>query len=345
MPGAPPRASTSSPESSAMAAARAALAACRALSSAFSRKLVPVSGGAAMPRSPWAMTSNGKPASNSRSSRSLPGLLEAMTSRSRRARTELRGMQPGDALGDEIQQLVEFMAPKRVAFGSALNLDECAAAVHYHVHIGLRIRILRVVQIEHRRAAVDAHGHGGDLAMQGICVQHAPFQQRVDGVRECHETAGDGHGAGSAVSLQHVAIHGDRTLAQAFQVDHGPKGTADQALNFLRPPGLLAARRLARRPGVRRPRQHAVLGGDPPLILPPQERRHAFLDTGRAQHAGTPEAHQYRAFGVLRKPSHEGEGTQFIWRPTARPYCAHAARQRSAAALVLSLYGAEAATA
>src|SRR6202051_1241243 len=168
MPGAPSRASTSSPESSAMAAARAALAACRALSSAFSRKLVPVSSGAAMPRSPCAMTSNGKPASNSRNSRSLPGLPEAMTSRSRRACTELGGMQPGESLGGEIQQLIEFVAPKGVAFRSALNLDECAAAVHDHVHIGLRIGVLRVVQIEHRRAAVDSHGDGGHLTVQGI---------------------------------------------------------------------------------------------------------------------------------------------------------------------------------
>src|SRR6202795_4080396 len=192
MPGAPPKASTSSPESSAMAAARAALAAWRALSRAFSRKLVPVSSGAAIPRSPCAMTSNGKPASSSRSSRSLPGLPEALTSRSRRACTELGGMQPGNALGGEIQQLIEFVAPKRVAFCGALNLDECAATVHDHVHIGLRIRILRVVQIEHRRAAVDAHGNGGDLAVQGIRIQRTLLQQRIDGVRECHESAGDG---------------------------------------------------------------------------------------------------------------------------------------------------------
>src|SRR6266404_1071422 len=222
MPGAPPRASTSSPESSAMAAARAALAAWRALSRAFSRKLVPVSSGAAIPSSPCAMTSNGKPASNSRSSRSLPGLPEAMTSRSRRACTELSGMQPGNALGGEIQQLIEFVAPKRVAFRSALNLDECAAAVHDHVHIGFRIRILRVVQIEHRRPAVDAHGNGGYLAMQRICIQNALFQERIDGVGERDEPAGDGRGAGSAIRLQHVAIHGDRALAQALQVDHGP---------------------------------------------------------------------------------------------------------------------------
>src|SRR5260370_32189776 len=135
-----------------------------------------------MPRSPCATTSNGKPASNSRNSRSLPGLPEAMTSRSRCACTELGGMQPGDALGGEIQQLIEFVAPKRVAFCSALNLDECAAAVHDYVHIGFRIRILRVVQIEHRRAAVDAHGNGGYLAMQRICIQSTLFQQRIDRV-------------------------------------------------------------------------------------------------------------------------------------------------------------------
>src|SRR3981189_3278547 len=112
-----------------------------------------------MPRSPCAMTSNGQPPSNPRNSRSLPKLPEAMTSRSRRACTELGGMQPGDALGGKIQQLIQFVAAKRVAFCGALNLDECTAAVHDHVHIGFRIRILRVVQIEHRRAAVDADGN------------------------------------------------------------------------------------------------------------------------------------------------------------------------------------------
>src|ERR1700681_1268437 len=118
-----------------------------------------------MPRSLKPRTSNGKSASNSRNSRSLPGLPVAMTSGLRRASlrgacTELSGMQPGDTLCREVQQLIEFVAAKRVSFGGALDLDERAAAVHHHIHIRFRVRILRVVQIEHRRAAVDSYRDG-----------------------------------------------------------------------------------------------------------------------------------------------------------------------------------------
>ena len=77
-------------------------------------------------------------------------------------------MQPRDARGREIQQLIELVAAERVAFGGALHLDEGAAAVHDHVHVGFGVRILGIVQIEHRRAAVDAHGDGGHLAVQRV---------------------------------------------------------------------------------------------------------------------------------------------------------------------------------
>src|SRR5260370_34988758 len=104
-----------------------------------------------MPRYPCAMTSNGKSASNSRNSRSFPKLPEAMTSRSRRACTELGGMQPGDALGGEIQQLIEFVPPKGVAFRRAWNRTESAATVHDHFHIVFGIQVTRAVQTNNRR--------------------------------------------------------------------------------------------------------------------------------------------------------------------------------------------------
>jgi hypothetical protein len=37
----------------------------------------------------------------------------------------------------EIEQRVELLAPERVALGRALHLDEAAAVVHHHVHVGV----------------------------------------------------------------------------------------------------------------------------------------------------------------------------------------------------------------
>ena len=81
MPGSPSRASTTSPESSANAGKPDAAAAARALISAFSAKLVPVSSGSARPSSPAATASIPYGMSSSRISRSLPGLCVAITSR------------------------------------------------------------------------------------------------------------------------------------------------------------------------------------------------------------------------------------------------------------------------
>src|SRR6202034_4299717 len=132
MPGAPPSASTSSPESSAMAAQpgdgaprnSAAAAACLAFKRAFSRKLAPVSSGEAMPSSPRLRISKGRSASNARNSRSLPGVPVATMSGLRGTCTELVGMQARDARCSEVQQLFELVAAERVALGGALHLDE-----------------------------------------------------------------------------------------------------------------------------------------------------------------------------------------------------------------------------
>src|SRR6476620_7532571 len=81
MPGSPSRASTTSPESSANAGKPDAAAAARALISAFSAKLVPVSSGSARPSSPADTATIPYGMSSSRISRSLPGLWVAITSR------------------------------------------------------------------------------------------------------------------------------------------------------------------------------------------------------------------------------------------------------------------------
>ena len=124
--------------------------------------------------------------------------------------------------------------------------------------------------------------------------------QRVAGIGERDVGAGDGRGARAAIGLQHVAVDRDRALAERAQIDDGAQRAADEPLDLLRAPALLALGGFARGARVRGARQHAVLGGDPALALAAQERRHAFLDAGGAQHARIAELDQHRAFGVLR---------------------------------------------
>ena len=87
---------------------------------------------------------------------------------------------------------------------------------------------------------------------------------------------------------------------------------------------------------MRGARQHAVFRGHPALAGAAQKRRHAVLDAGGAQHARRAESHQHRALRMRGIAAHELQLAQLIGRAPARPD-AHAARQRSAAALVLSL--------
>ena len=50
------------------------------------------------------------------------------------------------------EQRVELLAAKRMTFGGALQFDEAAAVVHDDIHVGIAVRILGIVEIEHRYA-------------------------------------------------------------------------------------------------------------------------------------------------------------------------------------------------
>src|SRR5580658_4167158 len=336
MPGAPPSAATSRPESSAIAAAPLAAAAWRALSKAFAANVVPVSSGAVTPSAPCATGATAKSASSAWNSRSFPGLAVAITRLLSAAGALLCFMQPRNALRGEVQQSIELMAAKRVPLGGTLYLDEGAARVHHHIHVRLGVRVLGIIEVENRDAAKNPNGHRRDLAVDRIRAQRAPLDQRIDRIGERHESAGDRGGPRPAVRLQHVAVHRDGALTQGLQIDYCAQSAADQALDLLGAAALLTACRLASAARVRRTRQHPVLGGYPALALAAQEGRHALLDARSAQHPGPTEADEHRTFGVRRVSAHEAQRPQLVGRAAARSH-AHAALKRSAAALVLSL--------
>ena len=207
-----------------------------------------------------------------------------------------------------------------MALGRALQLDEATTIGHHDVHVGLGLGVLGVVEIEHRRPFVQPDRHRRDLPVQRAAGQLAPRQQPRNGIRQRDVGTGDRRRARTAIGLQHVAIERDGAFAKRLEVDDRAQAAADQALDFERPATLLAARSLARRPGVRGARQHAVFGGDPALAAATLEARHAGLHGGGAEHLGMAELDQHRALGMAREMARKTHRAQLIGRTSARSH-------------------------
>jgi hypothetical protein len=136
-------------------------------------------------------------------------------------------------------------ARERRALGGALHLDDAARAGHHHVHVGVAVGVLGVVEVEHRLAAPHADRHRGDRSRAAATRRACRGAQPLDRIVHRDPGAGDRGGAGAAVGLQHVAVDLQRALAERLQVDHRAQAAADQPLDLLGAPRLLAARRLA----------------------------------------------------------------------------------------------------
>ena len=143
--------------------------------------------------------------------------------------------------------------------------------------------------------------------MQRIAVEHVVRLAPENRVGDRNAGAGDRRAARSAIGLQHVAIDAQRPLAQRGTIDDGAKTAADQALNFLRAPRLLAFGRFTPGSRVRRARQHAVLGRDPAFAAALEKSRHALFDACRAKHPRIALRDQHRALGVLRESARDDD--------------------------------------
>src|SRR6516225_5808798 len=175
MPGAPSSAGTTRPESSASAGSPLAAAAAAAFSAALASKLSPFSSGSGRPSAPAEMVAMPNGANSTAISSILPWLWLAMTSRSpvkRRAigstdaeRGPLLPRQLGDAGAGEPQHLGEQRLVERRTFGGRLDLDDTAGSGQHEIGVGLGLRILGIVEVEHRRAGNDpARDRGNRVA-------------------------------------------------------------------------------------------------------------------------------------------------------------------------------------
>ena len=59
---------------------------------------------------------------------------------------------------------------ERRLLGRALDFDDAAGTGHDEIGIGLGLGILGVIEIEHRRALIDAAGHRGDVVAQRLAA-------------------------------------------------------------------------------------------------------------------------------------------------------------------------------
>src|SRR6516165_11280536 len=269
MPGAPPSAGTTSPESSAIAGSLLAAAAAFALNAAFASKLVPVSSGSAMPSAPAETVSIAKGAKSAAISSTLPVLWLAMTSRSpvkgraiASARVERRALMPselGDPRPGEPQHFGEQRLVERGTLGRRLNLDDPAGASQHEIRVGFGLGVLGIIEVEHRRPGDDPAGDRSHAVAQWQAGQEPARDQPLARLVQSHIAASHRRGAGTAIRLQHVAIDADLALAEPGQVDDRAQAAPDQPLDLLGASALPPAGRLAVGAGRRRARQHTVL--------------------------------------------------------------------------------------
>src|SRR3954454_12884350 len=136
----------------------------------------------------------------------------------------------------ELEQLVEARPRERRLLRRGLNLNERTVTGHDDVHVDVRGRILRIVEVEQRGAADDPDGDGGDRPCQRLRETEA-----VERALRRDICAGDGRAARASIRLKDVAVDPQRPLAERAEVGDRTDRAADQALYLHRAAALLAA--------------------------------------------------------------------------------------------------------
>src|SRR5437870_1635519 len=157
MPGRPPSAGTTRPESSASAGSPVAAAAALAFNAALASKLSPVSSGSGIPSEATETKMMAKGASSVPISSTLPELWLAMTRRlpakargivsAEPERRALTSSELGDADTREPQHLPEKRFVERGALGGRLDLDDAIGPGKYEISVGHGFGIFRIVEV------------------------------------------------------------------------------------------------------------------------------------------------------------------------------------------------------
>ena len=197
------------------------------------------------------------------------------------------------------------MAVKGCALCRALHLHKTTLTGHGHVHVGVTVGVLCVVEVQNGRALIDAHRDSSHLRMQcrtqsiGLVLGASLTGQHRDGIEGCQPGTRDACRASAAIGLQHIAVQGDRSLAQGFQIADRSEGPSNEPLDLQGAPTLLAPGRLTITPSVCGSWQHAVFRSHPSAALPLHKARHLLFHRGCAQHVSISKADEDRALCML----------------------------------------------
>src|SRR5579883_632086 len=330
MPGAPPNAGTTNPESSASAGSRLAVAAASAFSAAFASKLSPVSSGSGSPSAPAPLGVTAKGVSNALISFSFPGLCVAMTSRppvNLRAtasllllleRRPLQRHQLIDAMPRQGQHLGEAALGEGHGLGGRLDLDDAAPSGQDKFRIGLCRRVLGIVEVEHGGALADSARDRRYRVQERYGRKRAHGDELSQRPVKRHVAAGDRRGARTAIGLEHVAIDADLALTQRGEVGYRPQAAPDEPLDLLGAAALLAACGFPVGAGMRGAGQHAVFGGNPAPSRVAQEGRHLLLHACGAEDVGVAEPGEAGALGIFGKTRLQAYRAQLVEGTTGR---------------------------
>src|SRR5579883_14687 len=196
-----------------------------------------------------------------------------------------------------------------------LNLNDEPLARKDEIGIGLGLRVLGIVEIQHRLALADAAGYGCNLVFQNAVLDHISRTHPLKAIMQRHPCAGNGRGSCASIGLQNVAIDTDLPLAESLQIDDGAERAANKALNFLAAPRLMSGCGFTACALCRRSRQHPILRRYPSASLPFQPGRNAVFEARRAKDVRIPKLDKARALRVKRESPLKAHGTKIVRLP------------------------------
>ena len=242
-------------------------------------------------------------------------LLPAQAAHRLPQRRLLSGHKRGYSAFGQIEQIVHLGAAEGASLGRHLHFDQPGSSGHDEVSICAGLGILRIIQVKNGLTGIDSAGHGGNMIKQRVGQKCAGRAEATHSQSQRHETAGNGRAARSTVGFDHVAINNDLTLTKGQLVHPGTQGSADQSLNLLCPPTLLAGHGFAPVAAGRGAGQHAVLCGHPALSGSLEEWWGPVLDRGRTEYACSAHRDQAGPFGMAHHARFDGDAAHLVQFP------------------------------
>ena len=245
-----------------------------------------------------------------------------LTARARSSASRCRANRVWIPCHRQLHERRVLLGRERALLGGGLDLDEPAVAGHHEVAVDLGLGVLDVRQVD-AGLAVDDPGRdrGHRLAQRVLHVLALAFASLLPSLPAARRRRTARASATQPPVIDAVRVPPSAWItSQSMVICRGPsarvstaarKRSSDEPLDLLTAPTRTAAG-----PGVRRARQHRVLGGHPAPPLPLQERRHLLLDRGGADDLRLAEAISAEPFGVSVAVGGDHDRAQLVRSPS-----------------------------